>query len=501
MILEGGIIHTADPALPRMRALPIDDRGRITRGVEAWEGDTSAVSTERIDLGGRTVVPGFVDAHLHFLSWALDRLRVDVRAAPTGAAALALIAERAAADRAAGADSGWLIAAGWTEAMLAEIADPAAALETATGGRPAACWSRDRHALWLNRTALGHVGGEVIRREDAAWATPLPAPTRAERQRATILGQQEAHRLGITGIHDFERHGGRRTWQELDEQERVTLRVTSALPAEQLDAIAAVELISGFGSDHVRTGAVKAFLDGTVGARTAHMLEPYADGGRGLELLSTAALAETIERSAALGLPVALHAIGDAAVRSALDALEQTRAAWEELALVHERPPRIEHAQLVHPDDLARFAALGVVASMQPVHAGEDRADAEAAWGERCAGAYAWQPLIDSGATLVFGTDAPISPLDPIATLAAAVHAPLRAEHAVGVADALTAMTVTPAAITGRGRRLGRLAPGFQADLVVLDRDPFDTPADELGTITVVATMVNGRWVHGRPPW
>jgi predicted amidohydrolase YtcJ len=138
---------------------------------------------------------------------------------------------------------------------------------------------------------------------------------------------------------------------------------------------------------------------------------------------------------------------------------------------------------------------------MQPVHAGEDRADAEAAWGERCAGAYAWQPLIDSGATLVFGTDAPISPLDPIATLAAAVHAPLRAEHAVGVADALTAMTVTPAAITGRGRRLGRLAPGFHADLVVLDRDPFDTPADELGTITVVATMVNGRWVHGRPPW
>ena len=114
VIIEGGTIYTADPALPQVRGLPIDDRGRVTRGVEAWEGDTSKVSNERIDLGGRTVVPGFVDAHLHFLSWALDRLRVDVRDAPTAAAALELIAAQAAADRTAGTDSTWLIAAGWT---------------------------------------------------------------------------------------------------------------------------------------------------------------------------------------------------------------------------------------------------------------------------------------------------------------------------------------------------------------------------------------------------
>jgi predicted amidohydrolase YtcJ len=501
VILEGGTIHTADPALPRVRALPIDDRGRITRGVEAWEGDTSKVSDERIDLGGRTVVPGFVDAHLHFLSWALDRLRVDVRNAPTAAAALELIAAQAAADRTAGSDGTWLIGAGWTEAMLAEVADPAAALDAATEGRPAAIWARDRHALWLNAAALAQVGGEVIRREEAAWATPLPAPTRAERQRAVSLGQQEAHRLGLTGIHDFERHGGRATWQELDGQERVTLRVSSALPSEHLDAIEQLELVSGFGSDHVRIGAVKAFLDGTVGARTAHMLEPYDDGGTGMELLSTAALADVIRRSAALGLPVAMHAIGDAAVRSALDALEQTHADWRDLADVHSRPPRIEHAQLVHPDDLARFGALGVVASMQPVHAAEDRQAAEAAWGSRCTGAYAWGPLRDAGATLVFGTDAPISPIDPIATLSAAVNAPLRPGQEVTVADALTAMTTTPSAITGQARRFGRLSPGAFADLVVLDRDPFETPADELATIEVVATMVAGRWVHGRPPW
>ncbi len=501
MILEGGTIHTADPALPRVRALPIDDRGRITRGVEAWEGETSAVSTERINLDGRTIIPGFVDAHVHFLSWALDRLRVDVRDAPTGAAALELIAERAAADRAAGTDGTWLIAAGWTEAMLAELNDPAAALDAATGGRPAAVWARDRHALWLGGAALAQLGGDAIRREDAAWATPLPEPTRAERQRAVALGQQEAHRLGLTGIHDFERRGGRRTWQELDEQDRVTLRVASALSAEHLDAIDQLEMIAGFGSEHVRIAAVKGFLDGTVGARTAHMLEPYDDGGLGMDLLPTDDLIEVIRRSAALGLPVALHAIGDAAVRSALDALERTRANWADLAETHGRPPRIEHAQLIHPADLGRFAELGVIASMQPVHAAEDRAAAQAAWGTRCSGAYAWRPLVESGATLAFGTDAPISPLDPIATLAAAVAVPLLPGHEVDVATALTAMTVTPSSIVGLDRRVGRLAPGHFADLVVLDRDPFETPPEELAAIQVVATMVGGRWVHGHPPW
>lgn len=501
MILEGGTIHTGDPALPRVAALPIDDRGRVSRGVEAWEGDTSAVSTERVDLGGRTVVPGFVDAHLHFLSWALDRARVDVRDAPTAALALEQVAERAAADRAAGADGGWLVGGGWTEAMLAEVADPAAALDAAAGGRPAALWSRDRHALWLGTAALAAIGGEALRREDAAWATPLPAPTRAERQRAVVEGQRAAHAAGLTGIHDFERTGGRRTWQELDGDDRVTLRVLSAIGAEHVDGIEGVEVVAGFGSEHVRIGMVKAFLDGTLGARTAHMLEPYDDGGRGLALLDADAVADLATRAAGLGLPVALHAIGDAAVRAALDGLAASRDAWQELAGLHERPPRIEHAQLVHPDDLARFAELGVVASMQPVHAVEDRADAEAAWGARGSGAYAWEPLRAAGAVLVLGTDAPISPLDPIATLAAAVGRPHVAGHALSVDDALRAMTWAPYAVSGLGARHGRLAPGRAADLVVLDADPYAAAPEDLAGIGVVATMVGGRWLHGRPPW
>ncbi len=499
MILHGGTIYTGDPALPRMQGLPIDDRGRVSRGVEAWEGDTSAVSNERIDLDGRTVVPGFVDSHVHFLSWALDRTRVDIRTASSGSDALEQIAVQAASDRAAGSDQAWLIGSGWTESVLAEITDPAGALAAASHGRPAAIWARDRHGLWLNTAALEQVGGEAIRREQAAWDTPLPEPTRNERQRAVTAGQQQAHALGLTGIHDFEWRLGRRTWQELDADERVSLRVTSMITAEHIDGIDGVELVAGFGSDHVKIGSVKAFLDGTLGARTAHMLAPYNDGGTGLQLLSQPELVELISHAARIGLPVSLHAIGDAAVRSALDAFSETRALWSDFA--EERPPRIEHAQLVHPDDLARFAELGVVASMQPVHAAEDRSAAKAAWGDRCAGAYAWQPLHAAGTTLVFGTDAPISPLDPLATLHAAVHAPLLAGHGLAVADALTAMTVTPSAIVGLGRRVGRLSPGYAADLVVLNADPLTIPASALSSVEVVATMVGGRWVHGRPPW
>ena len=500
VIIHGGTIYTGDPEVPRVRGLPIDNRGRITRGVEAWEGDTSAVSNERIDLEGRTVVPGFVDAHVHFLSWALAANRVDVRLALTGEAALALVAERAATDRTNGTDADWLIGGGWTEQLLADIADPAAALDRAVQGRPAALWARDHHALWLSTRALELLGGgEAIRRERDAWAVPLPEPTRVERQRAVAAGQTAAHALGITGVHDFEWRLGRRTWQELDLDDRVSLRVVMAVTAEHIGAIDAIELVTGFGSDHVKVGPVKAFCDGTLGARTANMLAPYADGGTGMDLLPPAALVELITTAAAHGMPVALHAIGDAAVRNALDALEATRPAWLELA--EERPPRIEHAQLVHPDDLARFAALGVVASMQPAHAAEDRTNAETAWGDRCSGAYAWRSLHDAGATLIFGSDAPISPLNPLAAIGAATSAPLTSGQQVDAATALAAISTLPSHVAGLARTVGRLAPGRAADLVVLDADPHEVAPEEIASINVVATMVGGRWVYGRPPW
>jgi hypothetical protein len=202
-------------------------------------------------------------------------------------------------------------------------------------------------------------------------------------------------------------------------------------------------------------------------------------------------------------LPVAVHAIGDLANREALDAFEETRALWHPLGL----RPRIEHAQLLAAEDVPRFARLGVAASVQFSHAPSDRDLADRFWAGKTDGAYAYRSLWDSGAMLANGSDAPIEELDPWAGICAGVlrtideRPPWHAEQRLTLAEALLATTVNPAWLARDERRRGKLIPGFLADLVVLDRDPFDLPPEELPDVQVVATMLGGRWVHNPPPW
>ena len=214
-------------------------------------------------------------------------------------------------------------------------------------------------------------------------------------------------------------------------------------------------------------------------------------------------LAEIVRSAAAAGWPVAVHAIGDRANREALDAFEATRDVWQPLGLRH----RIEHAQCLDPADVGRFAELGVACSVQYSHAPSDRDLAERFWGERLDGTYAFRSLLESGAVVANGSDAPVEELDPLAGIAAGVRRTIddrpgwRPEEAVTVEQALHATTVAPAWLAGDERRRGTLLPGWLADLVVLDRDPVACEPDELPSVEVVATMVGGRWVHNPPPW
>jgi hypothetical protein len=225
--------------------------------------------------------------------------------------------------------------------------------------------------------------------------------------------------------------------------------------------------------------------------------------GSGVCITSGEELAEIVRTAAAAGWPVAVHAIGDRANREALDAFAATRDASEPLGLRH----RIEHAQCVDPADLPRFAELGIACSVQFSHAPSDRDLAERFWGERLDGTYAFRTLVESGAVVANGSDAPVEELDPLAGIAAGVRRTIdgrpawRDSEAVTVEQALHASTVAPAWLAGDERRRGKLLPGYLADLVVLDRDPVSCPADELPEIEVVATMVGGRWVHRPPPW
>ena len=508
MILHNGTVRTGDPRLPLARALAIAG-DRIGGGVDVREGDRSLVSNERIDLDGRCVVPGFTDAHVHFLEWSRSLTRLDLAATRSHAEVLA------AAAAASGGSDGWLIGAGW-RAERWPAGDPAPhreALDAACGDRPVLLWAHDHHTAWLSSAALAllPVGDAPVverdaagaptgvLRETAAWdaAAGIPAPREHELDEAVARGLREAHARGVTGIHDFQREHGLGVWQRLNATRSLTLRVWASLPAERLDAIVALGLRSGLGDDWLRIGPVKAFADGTLGSRTAAMLAPFADAGRGEPLLGAGELRELAGRCADAGLDLAVHAIGDAANRAVLDALAATRERWQPRGL----RPRVEHAQLLHPDDLGRFAELGVTASMQPSHAPSDRALAEAVWGERCAGAYALGSLRASGAALCFGSDAPIEPLAPLAGVQAAATRDWPVAEALAAELALDGFWSGAAYARHAERRLGRLLPGYAADLVVLERDPVTCPPDEIGAIAVVATMAGGRWAHGRPPW
>jgi hypothetical protein len=299
---------------------------------------------------------------------------------------------------------------------------------------------------------------------------------------------------GVTAVHDKDgARGAPELFAALERAGELTLRVWQSLPLERLDELeASGRRPDAPGQGRVRTGYLKGFMDGTLGSRTARLLD-----GTGVEILSAAALAAAIRRAAASGWPVAVHAIGDQANRDALDAFEQTRADWEPRGLRH----RVEHAQCVHPDDIARFAELGITASIQYTHATADRDIAERLWADRIEHAYPYRSLHDAGVRLAAGSDAPVEALDPLAGLRAAVRRtaderpPWRPEQAVDLDAALVSFTRHPAWLAGEEEYRGALREGFLADLVVLDRDP----ADDLGGACVVATMVGGEWVHG--PW
>ena len=247
------------------------------------------------------------------------------------------------------------------------------------------------------------------------------------------------------------------------------------------------------GDDYLRLGYLKAFMDGTLGSQTAWLLD-----GSGVCITSGEELVEIIRAGARAGWPVAVHAIGDRANREALDAFAATRDEWQPLGLRQ----RIEHAQCLAPEDVGRFAEIGVACSVQFSHAPSDRDLAERFWPDGTEFAYAYRSLLDSGAVVANGSDAPVEELDPLAGIAAGVLRTIderpgwHPEQAVTVEQALHASTVAPAWLAGDEHRRGKLLPGFLADLVVLDRDPLAVEPEELPDLEVVATMVGGRWVH-----
>jgi predicted amidohydrolase YtcJ len=509
MIIENALIRTLDPSLPVVRSLAIAG-DRIAGGVGTHE--TSLPSPERVDLGGRCVLPGFTDSHVHFPTWAVAQDEVRLEDTESLEEALARVR-----DALAGAPKGgWLRGRGWRSGDWSPAVEPTKeALDEIVSDRPVALLARDSHSLWLNSEALSRANGDLqvpggvveldergeptgVLREESCWhfRDAYLEITDDEYVEAMRAGIKLAASRGVTAVHDKDGWiGALRFWQRLEAEGSLSLRVWQSLPAEKADELRDADIRSGFGSPLLRLGYLKAFMDGTLGSQTARMLD-----GSGVEITSRDQLAEFIRAAARAGFPLAVHAIGDLANREALDAFEATRGEWQPLGLRQ----RIEHAQLLAAEDVPRFAELGVAASVQFSHAPSDRDLADRFWGELDSEPYAFRSLLDSGAVVANGSDAPIEELDPLAGIRAGVQRTLderpawHPEQSLTVEEALEATCVTPAWLSGDERRRGRLLPGYYADLVVLDRDPLEAA---LADVAVVATMLGGVWTHNPPPW
>jgi predicted amidohydrolase YtcJ len=508
VILENGVIRTLDPSLPVARSLAIAGE-RIAGGVGTHE--TALPGPERIDLGGRCVVPGFSDAHVHFPTWAVAQH--EVRLEDTGSIDEALARVREALREAP--EDRWLRGRGWRSADWSPFVEPTKELlDEVVSDRPVALMARDSHSLWLNSAGLAQANGDLqvpggvvelddrgqptgVLREESCWHFRDAYIELADEEylEAMRAGIRLAASRGVTAVHDKDGWlGALRFWQRLQAEGPLGLRVWQSLPAEKADELEDVDVRSGLGGTRLRLGYLKAFMDGTLGSQTARMLD-----GSGVEITSREQLEDFIRRGARAGFPLAVHAIGDLANREALDAFEATREDWQPLGL----RPRIEHAQLLAPEDVPRFAALGVAASVQFSHAPSDRDLADRFWSEKTDEAYAYRSLLDAGTVVANGSDAPIEELDPLAGIRAGALRTLddrpawHPEQAVTAEEALHATCVAPAWLSREEHTRGKLLPGYDADLVVLDGDPLEDPAE----VQVVATMLAGNWTHNFPPW
>ncbi|TXK18705.1 amidohydrolase [Homoserinibacter sp. GY 40078] len=543
LVFLGGPVFTATTVRSRTDAVAVRAGRIVALGAEARE--LVGAGTEVIDLAGRMLVPGFQDAHVHPVSGGLELLSCDLNEGRTAAEYVAIVAEYAAAHP----DEEWITGGGWSMSAFPGGTPTAALLDEVVRDRPVFLPNRDGHGAWVNSRALELAGIDA--------STPDPADGRIERDAhgapsgtlhegamslvdrlippvdddgmlaGLLRGQSYLHSFGITswqdaiigGYADLRDAGA--TYLRADAEGLLTGRVVGALwwdrtaGLEQIDSL--VERRERYRSANFRATSVKIMQDGVAENFTAAMIDPYHDGhghptdNSGISFVPPEILNEAVPRLDALGFQVHFHAIGDRAVRQCLDAVEHAIAANGRL----DNRPHIAHIQVIHPDDVPRFRELGVAANMQSYWAtlepqmidltipflGEQRS----AW------QYPFGDLQRAGAVLAAGSDWSVSTPDPLAAIHTAVnrtaapghedgeYPPFHPEQGIDLATSLTAYTAGSAWVNHREADTGTIETGKLADLVVLDRDPFDGPADQIGATRVLQTFVGGRRVYAAP--
>ena len=512
LLFHNGTILTMNEATPTAEALAVRGRHILAVGGEA-EVRASVGSAEVIDLQGRCLLPGFHDSHVHLTQHGLELTQLNLQEAKTLEEGLELIKEQA--QTLPGGE--WLLGAGFLMSRWGVSELYRQDLDKVSPNHPVLLRSQDHHSAWANSKALELSGitastsnpkdGEVVKDEQGeptglllekalhlVW-DKLPPPSVQVIREALQQGGEHLASLGITTVHHMA-YEPAAYWRELAlcaSEAAFPVRVWACIDQESIEHAAAIGLATGQGGEFFQIGGAKFFADGALGSLTAHMLEPYkGTTTTGVEVHGKAVLLERFPLAIKAGLVPVTHAIGDAANQAVLDALDATKDLWQPLGM----RPRIEHVQHLHPNDLGRFAELGVTASMQPVHFKFDAKRTAELLGERIETTHAWKTLRSHGTLLALGSDTPVAGPDVLEGLETACTRRseegkvYNGDEALGIETALAGYTRNAAYAIGWEHRSGQLKPGYDADLCVLSSDP----RERLEGLEVTATLKAGRW-------
>jgi predicted amidohydrolase YtcJ len=479
----------------------------------------------KLNLEGKTVWPGLTDSHLHLKMYGDFLSQVDCET-PTLEECLARVAERTAIKPA----GEWILGHGWNQNIWEHGFGTASNLDQISTLHPIYLTDKAAHSGWANSLAMKIAGvdshtpdpdGGRIQRDNQGNPTgiffenavrliedAIPPQATEQVQNALLAAQDSLLKVGVTSVHDFDGSECFAALQALQADHKLKLRVCKGIRLEDMEAAIRMQVHTGFGNDQLWLGSVKCFADGALGPQTAAMLMPY-EGTQdfGTLLLTADQVFEIGMQAVKNGLSLAIHAIGDAATHEVLNGFGMLRE-FERRNHLPALNHRIEHLQLLHPDDILKPEQLGITASMQPVHATSDMYTADRHWGNRTRYAYLFNTMAKSGARVVFGSDAPVESPNPFLGLHAAVTRQ-RAdgspspdgwypEERMTLEMALEAYTRAPASLSGKAGKLGAFIRGAQADLIVLDADPFSIPPQELQAITPAAVMAGGEWIFGQ---
>lgn len=524
-ILYGGHILTLDERQPRVSALAIAGERIVACGDDESILALATFGTVKENLHGQFVMSGLTDAHIHWEGTSLALARVDVFEVPSKALAVERVRQRALTMQ----KGAWIQGQGWSQEYWDVKTFPTATdLDPVSPHNPVLLLAKSGHAAWVNsqalqlcgitastpdpygghieRDAYGHPTGILYETAIHLVANHIPKPTAEERADWMVKAQNLALASGLTAIHDYDEPSCLHSLQILRERGQLAMRVVKNINKKWLASALDLGIRWGFGDDWLRIGGLKIFADGALGPRTAAMLAPY-DGepnNYGMMVTDKEEMLELVIRATLAGLPATIHAIGDRAVHDVLDVYSVARQQEARMGIhPQQRRHRIEHVQLIHPDDAHRLAELQVIASMQPIHAISDWDMANRYWGERCQWAYNARLQVDAGAVLALGSDSPVEPFHPLKGIHAAVTRrpangePWYPQLALTLDEAVRGYTFGPAYAAGMEDRLGKLATGYYADLIVLNQDLTAVPPDSLLEVQVTATMVGGVWRFG----